>query len=287
MSTPRAPRTLTLGLVQEAWHADPALHAAALTKGARQAVERGAQLICLQELSCHRYFGDVRSRKLFGLAEPLQGGPTGVLCARIARETRAWVVGSIFERGPDGHFFNTAVIYNGDGELAFHTRKQHIPRGTGYHEDFYFEPGDSDYPVHDLGIVKLAVPTCYDQWFPELARIYALKGAELVVYPTAIGSEPDHPGFDTQPMWQTMMRSHAIANGLFIAAINRTGHEGLVRFYGSSFVCEPTGQVLAQAPRNEPAVVVATLDFAIQIFWRTLFPLLEQRQPTTYGRLTK
>ena len=154
-------------------------------------------------------------------------------------------------------------------------------------DSFYFEPGDSDYPVHDLGFIKLAVPTCYDQWFPELARVYALKGAELIVYPTAIGSEPDHPGFDSEPLWQNTMTAHAIANGVFVAAVNRTGHEGTVRFYGSSFVCEPTGHVLAQASRNEPAVVMATLDFKTMEFWRRLFPLLEQRQPQTYGQLAQ
>lgn len=285
MAPPSSHRLVTIGLVQETWHADPDTHAAALRHGALAAAGRGAQLVCLQELTCHRYFGDQRNDALFDLAEPLDGGPTGALCADLARETGAHIVGSLFERaGP--RYFNTAVIYNPSGALQAFTRKQHIPRGTGYHEDYYFAPGDSDYPVHDLGFIKLAVPTCYDQWFPELARIYALKGAELVVYPTAIGSEPDHPAFDSAPMWQTVITSHAIANGLFIAAVNRTGHEGTVRFYGSSFIAEPTGHILAQAPRNEPAVVVATLDFAVMDFWRRLFPLLEQRQPGTYGPLS-
>ncbi|HQY24401.1 MAG TPA: nitrilase-related carbon-nitrogen hydrolase [Thermoflexales bacterium] len=287
MPSPSAnPRLVTIGLIQEIWRADPDAHARALRTAALSAAERGAQLICLQELTLHRYFGDVRKRALFNLAEPLEGGPTGALCATLARDTGAFVVGSLYERAP-GHLFNTAVIYAPDGHLHGFTRKQHIPRGTGYHEDFYFEPGDSDYPVHDLGFIKLAVPTCYDQWFPELARVYALKGAELIVYPTAIGSEPDHPGFDSEPLWQNTMTAHAIANGVFVAAVNRTGHEGTVRFYGSSFVCEPTGHVLAQASRNEPAVVMATLDFKTMEFWRRLFPLLEQRQPQTYGQLAQ
>jgi N-carbamoylputrescine amidase len=127
---------------------------------------------------------------------------------------------------------------------------------------------------------------CYDQ-YSSTARVYALKGAELIVYSTAIGSEPDHPGFDSEPLWQNTMTAHAIANGIFVAAVNRTGHEGTVRFYGSSFVCEPTGHVLAQASRNEPAVVMATLDFKTMEFWRRLFPLLEQRQPQTYGQLAQ
>lgn len=278
-------RIVRIGLVQQRWRADPRRHAEALRRSTLAAAARGAQLICLQELTLHRYFADVRDRALFALAEPLDDGPTGALCSRLAAEAGAFVVGSLFERAGE-HYFNTAVVFDPQGRRVGFTRKQHIPRGSGYHEDFYFCPGDSDYPVHDLGFIKLAVPTCYDQWFPELARIYALKGAELIVYPTAIGSEPDYPLFDSQPRWRTMMLAHAIANGVFVAAVNRTGDEGVVRFYGSSFVCDPTGAVLAQAPRHKPAVVIADLDFRVMAFWRALFPLLEQRQPHTYCALT-
>jgi N-carbamoylputrescine amidase len=287
-------RTIPIGLVQQRWHPDPAGHAAALRRGVLAAAAQGARLICLQELTLHRYFGDAMDKALFTLAEPVSGGPTGALCGALAREAGVFVVGSLFERGEPlkrarrtgiPHFYNTAVIYDPQGQLAGFTRKQHIPRGTGYEETFYFEPGDSDYPVHDLGFIRLAVPTCYDQWFPEMARICALKGADLIVYPTAIGSEPDHPKFDSQPRWRAMMVAHAIANGVFVAAVNRTGQENLVRFYGSSFVCDPTGVILAQAPRNRPAVIVADLDFSIMAFWRRLFPLLKQRHPATYRRI--
>ena len=285
-----------VGLVQESWRRDAAAHAQALWRGVQDAAAQGAQLVCLQELTLHRYFGDVKDPALFEWAEPLETGPTSRLCKQWAKQAGAFVVGSLFERAvSDGktHYFNTAIVCAPDGHLAGFTRKQHIPRGAGYNEDFYFEPGDSHYPVHDLGFIKLAVPTCYDQWFPELARIYALKGAELLVYPTAIGSEPDHPDFDSQPLWQQMMTSHAIANGVFVAAVNRTGDDEnsaedtrqKVSFYGSSFVCAPTGAILTQAPRHTSAVQVATLDFAVMTFWRKLFPLLQQRQPQTYGRL--
>jgi len=198
------------------------------------------------------------------------------------------VVGSIFEKFvKDGttHYYNTAVIYNPQGDLHTFTRKQHIPSGTGYNETYFFESGDSDYPVHDLGFIKLAIPTCYDQWFPELARIYALKGAELIMYPTAIGSEPNFPSLNTQPMWQTMMVSHAIANGLFVGAINRVGFEGTLTFYGSSFVCSPKGEIIKQAPRDTPQSLLVTLDFSEFEMWRQLFPLLSQRQPSTYAHL--
>lgn len=289
------PKVVTIGLVQETWHRDPATHAAALRLGVLHAAEQGAQLVCLQELTLHRYFGDVKDKALFKLAEPLEKGPTAKLCKQLAKEAGVFVVGSLYERATAQRLFNTAIIASPDGKFLGFTRKQHIPRGTGYNEDFYFEPGDSDYPVHDLGFIKLAIPTCYDQWFPELARIYALKGAELIVYPTAIGSEPDHPEFDSQPLWQHTMTAHAIANGVFIAAVNRTGDDEnaaadkrqKVTFYGSSFVCEPTGKIIAQAPRNKPAVVVAKLDFGVFAFWRKLFPLINQRQPQTYKRLLK
>jgi len=295
-------RRVKIGLVQECWRRDSAAHAQALWNGVHDAAARGAQLVCLQELTLHRYFGDVKDPALFDLAELLESGPTSRYCKQWARQAGVFVVGSLFERAilqdPVGspakpHFFNTAIVCSPDGQLVGFTRKQHIPRGTGYNEDFYFEPGNSDYPVHDLGFIKLAVPTCYDQWFPELARIYALKGAELLVYPTAIGSEPEHPEFDSQPLWQQMMTSHAIANGVFVAAVNRTGNDDhaaqdvqqKVNFYGSSFACDPTGAILTQAPRHTPAVQVATLDFAVLAFWRKLFPLLAQRQPQTYQRL--
>ncbi|MDW8395165.1 MAG: nitrilase-related carbon-nitrogen hydrolase [Anaerolineae bacterium] len=281
-------RHVRIALVQQRWHPDPKKHVAALRRSAHRAAEQNAQLIALQELTLHRYFGDVMDRALFALAEPLGDGPTSALCCALARETGAFIVGSLFERAGDSshpRYFNTAVVFDPRGNLCGFTRKQHIPSGTGYEETFYFEPGDSDYPVHDLGFIRLATPTCYDQWFPELARIYALKGAELIVYPTAIGSEPNYPSFDTQPQWRTVMLGHAIANGVFIAAVNRTGREAMVTFYGSSFVCDPTGRILAQAPRSRPAVVVADLDFSVMAFWRALFPLLKQRQPATYRAL--
>jgi N-carbamoylputrescine amidase len=259
-------KIVRVGLVQERWHADPKRHAAALRKGVLRAAELGAQLVCLQELTLHRYFGDVMDKALlYEKGEPLKKAKrTGI-----------------------PHFYNTAAIYAPSGELFGFTRKQHIPRGTGYEEEFYFEPGDSNYPVHDLGFIKLAVPTCYDQWFPEMARICAINGAELIVYPTAIGSEPNYPKFDSQPRWQTTMVAHAIANGVFVAAVNRTGSEGLIKFYGSSFACDPTGTILAQAPRNTPAVVVADLDFGVFDFWRKLFPLMQQRHPETYGQIVR
>jgi len=213
----------------------------------------------------------------------------------VSRKANVHVVLSVFEQEKrrefdeknhkEENYYNTAIIFDNTGKLIGKTRKQHIPKGEGYHEDFYFKPGDSDYPVHDLGFIKLAIPTCYDQWFPELARIYALKGAELIFYPTAIGSEPLYPGFSTKPMWHNVMKGHAIASGVFIAASNRVGNEGTVTFYGSSFVCNPMGELIAQLDDLHDNSIIITLDFKDLQFWRSLFPLLTQRQPTTYTKL--
>jgi N-carbamoylputrescine amidase len=160
----------------------------------------------------------------------------------------------------------------------------HIPSGQGYHETDFFE-GYGEYPVHDIGTVKLATPTCYDQWFPELARIYALNGAELIFYPTAIGSEPTAPEFDSQAAWQTVMRGHAVANGLFVAACNRVGKENAVQFYGSSFICDPLGNILVQASRTKDEVIDIKLEPSVREQYLNLFPLLHQRRPEHYKRL--
>ena len=160
----------------------------------------------------------------------------------------------------------------------------HIPSGEGYYETD-FVTGASDFPVHGIGDVKLAAPTCYDQWFPESARIYALEGAELICYPSAIGSEPTVDDFDSAEAWQSVMRGHAAANGVFIAACNRTGRENAVAFYGSSFICDPLGKVLAQASRDRDQVIQARLRADIRERYLELFPLLHQRRPHLYGRL--
>ncbi len=168
------------------------------------------------------------------------------------------------------------------------TRKLHIPVTAGYHEDKYFRPGPARrdaFPLSLVGDARLGLPTCWDQWFPELARAYSLEGADVLVYPTAIGSEPDHPDFDTQPLWERVIVGNAIANGVFIVAVNRTGEEPPLRFYGSSFICDPYGRKLVQAPRDEPAVLVADLDLDQRRDWLELFPLLSTRRPDAYARL--
>jgi N-carbamoylputrescine amidase len=176
-----------------------------------------------------------------------------------------------------------------DGQLLARTRKLHIPRTAGYHEDRYFHPGPAEpdpFPILELDGARLGFPTCWDQWFPELARAYALAGADVLVYPTAIGTEPDHPDFDTQPLWERVITGNGIASGLFMVAVNRVGEEPPLRFYGSSFISDPYGRILVQAPRDEPAVLVADLDLNQRRDWLELFPFLGTRRPDAYRTLT-
>jgi N-carbamoylputrescine amidase len=287
----RAP--FRIAAVQERWHADPAEHEAALEVGIRRAAAEGAALVCLQELTLSRYFAvDPAGPGAVGLApEELPGGATYRFAARMARETDTHVHASLYERADaaDGLGYNTAIIVAPDGELVARTRKLHIPITAGYHEDRYFRPGpsgDDAFPVIGLGEARLGLPTCWDQWFPELARTYSLEGADVLIYPTAIGSEPEHPDFDTQPLWEKVIVGNAIANGVFMVAVNRIGAEPPLRFYGSSFICDPYGRKLVQAPRDEPAVLVADLDLDQRGDWLELFPFLSTRRPDAYARLT-
>jgi N-carbamoylputrescine amidase len=244
--------------------------------------------VCLQELTLSRYFAvDLDGLAAAAeLAEPIPDGPTCRFAIEMATSTGAWVHASLYERAEDGGLgYNTAIAVRPNGDLVARTRKLHIPITAGYHEDRYFRPGDTGYPVVTVAAAEVGFPTCWDQWFPELARAYALGGADLLVYPTAIGSEPDHPGFDTEPLWQHMIVAHGIANGLFVVAVNRIGVEGPLTFYGSSFVSDPYGRVLVQAPRDVPAVLVAALDLDQRRDWLELFPLISTRRPDTYEPL--
>ncbi len=279
-------KSVRVALVQLNWPGDRQAMMETYRVLVGQAADDGAQLVCLPELSISTYFPSQVSRSGFDWAEQLMGGPSVTFFGELARDNSVTLVGSIFEKTGDGHFYDTATIHSPTGKLIHTTRKVHIPSGEGYHETTYFE-GGVEYPVHDIDRVKIAVPTCYDQWFPEMARIYALNGAEFIFYPTAIGSEPTDPDFDSQEAWQAVMRGHAIANGVFIAAANRTGEENGICFYGSSFICDPTGQILAQAGRYATEVIAADLKPYTLEHWRELFPLLHQRKPHTYARITE
>jgi N-carbamoylputrescine amidase len=281
-----------IAAVQQRWHPDPDEHEVALAAGIKAAAAEGAQLVCLQELTLSRYFAVDPSGPEAAGAEPeeLPGGRTHAFAACMATETGVPVHVSLYERADaeDGLGFNTAIVVAPGGKLIARTRKLHIPVTAGYHEDRYFRPGpagEDAFPVLALGDAHLGLPTCWDQWFPEVARAYSLAGAEAIVYPTAIGSEPDHPDFDTEPLWRQVIVANGIANGTFMVAVNRTGEESPLTFYGSSFISDPYGRILAQAPRDEPAVLVADLDLDQRDDWLELFPLLTTRRPDAYSGL--
>jgi N-carbamoylputrescine amidase len=278
-----------VGLVQQAWNPDPEAHLASLAEGIRLAASRGSEIVCLQELTLSPYFAVTEDRveEAAGFTEDVETGPTTTFAREMAADTGAYVHASLYEEPEDdGIGFNTAICVAPDGVLIARTRKLHIPVTAGYYEDRYFRPGDTGYPVIEVGEASFGFPTCWDQWFPELARAYSLGGAEVIVYPTAIGSEPDHPGFNTEPLWERVIVGNGIANGTFMVAVNRIGTEDPLTFYGSSFISDPYGRVLVQAPRDKPAVLVADLDLDQRKDWLDLFPFLGTRRPDTYGPLT-
>ena len=301
---------LRVGVVQHRWHSTPSTLRAELYEGIERAARLGATVVFLPELTLARYPADVlpendltrphRSRpRPSDAAEDLLTGPTFRFAAEAARRHGVCVHASLYQQADnpqgsdDGLGLNTSILVSPDGELLARTHKLHIPVTAGYYEDKFFRQGpaaEDAYQVHsptELAGARLGMPTCWDEWFPELARLYSLGGAELLVYPTAIGSEPLFPDFDTQPLWQQVIVGNGIANGLFMVVPNRWGQEGSLNFYGSSFISDPYGRILVQAPRDESAVLVADLDLDQRRDWLTLFPFLTTRRPDTYGRLTQ
>ena len=258
------------------------------------AVEAGAQIIFLPELTLSRYPADaLPTGRPSQNAEQLESGPTFSLISQQAKKYGVVIHASLYQEAglTDGRGLNTAIVVGTNGELLGSTPKLHIPVTEGYFEDKYFAPGQGNnpYPVFEMDLVgkpKLGLPTCWDEWFPEVARAYALAGADILCYPTAIGSEPDHPDFDTEPLWRQVIIGHAIANGLFIVVPNRWGNEGLLDFYGSSFIVDPYGRILAQAGRSGNEVLVAELDLDQRRDWLELFPFFATRRPDTYSSLS-
>ena len=294
---PATQKPLRVGLVQTKWHSDPAEHEAKLFEGIKIAAEAGAKIVFLQELTLSRYPADAKPEGVPSkIAEPLEGGKTHLFAARAAKELGVIVHASLYEKADlsDGRGLNTAILVDTDGKIIARTPKLHIPVTAGYYEDKYFQPGPSDqdpYPVYSLELegvsASFGLPTCWDEWFPEVARNYSLRGAQILAYPTAIGSEPDHPDFDTEPLWRQVIVSHGIANGTFMVVPNRYGNEGALNFYGSSFISDPFGRVLARAERDTDEVLVADLDLDQRRDWLDLFPFLATRRPDTYDALTK
>ena len=288
-------RSLKIGLVQQACNEDRNHNLAASAAGIRAAQARGAQLVLLQELHTGVYFCQTEDTQRFDQAEPVPG-PTSDSLGALAQELGIVIVASVFERRAAGLYHNTAVVLDSDGRIAGSYRKMHIPDDPGFYEKFYFTPGDLGFQPIDTSVGRLGVLVCWDQWYPEAARLMALNGAELLLYPTAIGWDPrdgDVEKSRQRDAWMTIQRAHAIANGLPVIACNRVGHEpdpsGAsegIQFWGSSFVAGPQGEILAEAG-NDPSVLVADVDFGRCEPVRRIWPFLRDRRIDAYADLLK
>ena len=252
----------------------------------QQAAADGAQIICLQELFASRYFPQTVDVKNYGLARTLPDEAVAVM-QKIAAAKKLTIIVPVYECARPGINFNTAVIIDADGSVAGKFRKVHIPEGPQYLEKYYFAPGDLGYPVFHTAYATIGVGICWDEWFPEVARILGMKGAEIIFYPSAIGSEPDRPEYSSQAAWETVIKSHGIANGLFVAALNRVGREDDMHFYGGSFISNPFGDVLARGDNQSDQVVAAELDLKQIREFRDLFHFYRDRRPETYSELLK
>ncbi|MCA9104270.1 MAG: carbon-nitrogen hydrolase [Pirellulaceae bacterium] len=255
----------------------------------REAAQEGARLVCLQELFASRYFCQSEDHTQFDLAESIPG-PISERLAALAKELGIVLVSSLFERRAPGLFHNTAVIFERDGSTAGVYRKMHIPDDPHYYEKFFFTPGDLGFQAFDTSVGKVGVCICWDQWYPEAARLTALRGAQFLIYPTAIGwlAEDKQEYGETQvSAWQTMMRSHAIANGVFVIAPNRVGVEDSIEFWGHSFVANPTGRMLAEADDARESTLLVDCDLDEIEFARTHWPFLRDRRIDAYGDIVK
>ncbi len=286
--------TVTLGLLQHACTPDPAANLARVLALAGTAIERGARILCTQELFRSLYFCQSEDHANFALAEPVPG-PTTAAFQELARKHGVVVIASVFERRAAGLYHNTAAVIDGDGALLGIYRKMHVPDDPLYYEKFYFTPGDTGFRAWPTRHGRIGVLICWDQWYPEAARLTALNGAEIIFYPTAIGWHPREKareGAAQQSAWETVQRAHAVANGCFVAAVNRVGHERPVggdglEFWGQSFVAGPGGQVLARAAADREEVLVTTVDLAEVDSTRTHWPFLRDRRIDAYGDLTR
>jgi N-carbamoylputrescine amidase len=287
------PERFAVGLVQMRCAPDPAANLDVAIARTRDAARMGARLVCLPELFRSHYFPQSEDHAAFDLAEPVPG-PTTEALGRVAREAGVVVVAPVFERRAAGVYHNSAAILAPDGTLAGLYRKMHIPDDPLFYEKFYFTPGDLGFRAFDTPLGRIGTLVCWDQWYPEAARLTALAGAHLLVYPTAIGWHPREKaefGDAQLSAWQTMQRAHAIANGVYVAAVNRVGHEGPagggIEFWGASFVCDPFGVVLKEASRMAEEILVVECDRRHLEEVRRNWPFLRDRRIDAYAPITK
>ncbi len=255
----------------------------------REAAAAGAQIICTQELFNTPYFCITQDTERFDLAEPVPG-PTTETLADVAKELGVVLIASLFERRGPGVYHNTAAVIDADGSYLGKYRKMHIPQDPGFEEKFYFTPGDLGYKVWDTAFGKIGVLICWDQWYPEAARLAALAGAEILFYPTAIGWLPEEKaelGAAQHTAWETVQRGHAVANGCYVAAVNRVGTEGKTEFWGQSFVADFYGQIIDRAPVNDEAILYADCDLQALEATRRIWPFFRDRRIDSFGGLTQ
>ena len=281
---------LRVALVQMRCKTDPLLNVETAKRFIVHAAAQGAQVVCLPELFLSQYFCQQEDHDYFELAETVPG-PTSKIMGALAKELGIVVIASLFERRAPGLYHNTAAILDADGTYLGKYRKMHIPDDPLFYEKFYFTPGDLGFRSWNTKAGKLGVLVCWDQWYPEAARLTALRGAEVLFYPTAIGWHPREKkefGKQQKEAWQLAQRAHALANGVYVAAVNRTGHEAPVggdglEFWGSSFVAAPDGSIIAEAPEAEETVLIANLDLSLLNTQRTHWPFLRDRRIDAYG----
>ncbi len=282
---------VNVGLVQMGCSADAQENVSKAIVGIRNAAAQGAQIVCLQELFTSLYFCDVEDYENFKLAEAIPGATTDLL-STVAKETGVVIIASLFEKRAQGLYHNTTAVIDADGTYLGKYRKMHIPDDPAYFEKFYFTPGDLGYKVFDTKFAKIGVLICWDQWYPEAARLTSLMGAEILFYPTAIGwatSQDEATNTEQYNAWQTIQRSHAIANGVHVVSVNRVGFEqdGAMKFWGGSFVANPFGTLLSKASHDNEEVVVTEIDLDKTDSYRTHWPFMRDRRIDSYGEIVK
>jgi len=280
-----------IGLVQMSCTSDKTINLQKAIDEIKVAAKKGAQIVCLQELFTSLYFCDVEDCENFTLAESIPGPSTEIL-SKVAKENNVVVIASLFEKRTQGLYHNTTAVIDADGTYLGKYRKMHIPDDPAFYEKFYFTPGDLGYKIFKTKYATIGVLICWDQWYPEAARITALMGAEILFYPTAIGwatSQDDETNTEQYNAWQTIQRSHAVANGVHVVSVNRVGFEqnGLMKFWGGSFVSNPFGSLLYKASHENEETVVVEIDTNKTDFFRTHWPFLRDRRTDSYQPITK
>lgn len=287
MAKKQSSHIVRIGLVQAAASTDPDKNLRTAAQRIKLAAAEGARIVCLQELYRTPYFCRVEDSKNFDLAETIPG-PSTEAFSKLARQTGTVIIAPLFEKRAAGVYHNTAVVFDADGKLLGKYRKMHIPDDPGFYEKFYFTPGDLGFQVFRTRYADIGVLICWDQWFPEAARLTALAGADILFYPTAIGWKPEEPE-ETKSYhasWETVQRGHAIANGVFVAAANRVGQEGELRFWGSSFVADPSGHLVYRASQKNEEIVLADCDLSKVERTRREWPFLRDRRIDAYQNIT-